>query len=70
MIGRDVEIDVPWHETRILNGLFCDKMIAGRYWQDAAYPTGKFCEPACADVKRRLVCAPRPNASSRQPERA
>lgn len=70
MAGRDVTIDIPWYETRILNCTFCGKMIAGHYWHDDAYPSDKFCEPACADVKRRLVRTSRPKAASRQPKRA
>jgi len=30
-------------------------MIARDYWADDDYPADKFCEPACADVKRRAL---------------
>ena len=70
MTGRDVTIDIPWYETRILNCTFCGKMIAGHYWHDDAYPLEKFCEPACADVKRRLARKPRRRAVSRQRKHA
>jgi hypothetical protein len=49
-----VSVVFPWYETRILNCSFCGKMIAGEYWQDESFPADKFCEPSCADVKRRL----------------
>lgn len=54
MSGGYVALVFPWYETRILNCSFCGKMIAGEYWQDQAFPVDKFCEPSCADVKRRL----------------
>jgi hypothetical protein len=57
MTGHDVELSTPWYETRILNCSFCGKMIAARYWCDDAFPDDKFCELACADVKRRLQAA-------------
>jgi hypothetical protein len=69
MTGREVAIDIPWYETRILNCTFCGKMIAGHYWHDDAYPSDKLCEPACADVKRRLVGEPRRKTASRQRKR-
>ena len=55
MTGSEVAIELPWYETRIVNCTFCGKMIAGHYWRDDSYPSEKFCEPACADVKRRLA---------------
>jgi len=55
MAGRYLNLDLPWYETRILNCSFCGKMIAVRYWRDDLFPEDKFCEPACADVKRRLA---------------
>jgi hypothetical protein len=54
MNGHYVNLDLPWYETRILNCSFCGKMVAVRFWRDDAFPAEKFCEPACADVKRRL----------------
>lgn len=54
MNGHYVNLDLPWYETRILNCSFCGKMVAVRFWRDDAFPADKFCEPACADVKRRL----------------
>ncbi len=69
MTGRDVTIELPWYETRILNCTFCGKMIAGHYWHDDAYPADKFCEPPCADVKRRLARSPRPKSAPRRAKR-
>jgi hypothetical protein len=57
MTGHDGELSTPWYETRILNCSFCGKMIAARYWCDDAFLNDKFCESACADVKRRLQAA-------------
>jgi hypothetical protein len=54
MAAHYVELSTPWYETRILNCSFCGKMIAARYWCDAAFADDKFCEPDCAEVKRRL----------------
>jgi hypothetical protein len=54
MSGAYVDLVFPWYETRILNCSFCGKMIAGEYWQDDSFPDDKFCEPSCAEVKRRL----------------
>jgi hypothetical protein len=54
MPGSYINLTFPWYETRILNCMFCGKMIAGQYWQDDSFPADKFCEPSCADVKRRL----------------
>jgi hypothetical protein len=64
MSGGYVALVFPWYETRILNCSFCGKMIAGEYWQDKGFPDDKFCEPSCADVKRRL------KGKGRQPRRA
>jgi hypothetical protein len=66
MTDREVALDTPWYETRILNCTFCGKMIAARYWQDDAYPADKFCDRACAEVKRRLARAPRPKPAARR----
>ena len=55
MTGRYLNLDLPWYETRILNCSFCGKMIAVKYWREDLFPEDKFCEPACADVKRRLA---------------
>jgi hypothetical protein len=55
MSGHYVSLDLPWYETRILNCSFCGKMVAVQYWRDDSFPAEKFCEPACADVKRRLA---------------
>lgn len=55
MSGNYATLDLPWYETRILNCSFCGKMIAVQYWREDSYPADKFCEPACADLKRRLA---------------
>ncbi len=55
MSGHYVSLDLPWYETRILNCSFCGKMVAVQYWCDDLFPAEKFCEPACAEVKRRLA---------------
>lgn len=57
MPGRHHTLEIPWHETRILNCSFCGRMIARVYWQDDDYPDEKFCEAPCADVKRSLAPA-------------
>jgi hypothetical protein len=62
MSGRCVGLVFPWYETRILNCSFCGKMIAGSYWQEDAFPADKFCEPSCAEVKRRLKAVPQRRA--------
>ena len=67
MPGRYVALDFPWYETRILNCSFCGKMIAGEYWQDSAFPSDKFCEPSCAEVKQRLK-GPRRHAKRPSPK--
>ena len=54
MSGQQHKLDIPWHETRILNCFFCGRMISRIYWEDAEFPGQKFCEAACADVKRSL----------------
>jgi hypothetical protein len=70
MSGAYVALVFPWYETRILNCSFCGKMIAGEYWQDKSFPADKFCEPSCADVKRRLnLRQKRPQAHSRKAKR-
>ena len=69
MAGRDVTIELPWYETRILNCTFCGKMIAGHYWHDDAYPADKFCDPPCADVKRRLGRTPRAKSAPSRAKR-
>jgi len=53
MTGKFLTIEVPWYETRIENCCYCGKMIARNYWVDDGFPGDKFCEPQCADVKRR-----------------
>ena len=58
MSGRYLSLDLPWYETRILNCSFCGKMIAVQYWHDDSFPEDKFCEPGCAEVKRRLAFTP------------
>ena len=53
MTGKNINIEVPWYETRIENCSYCGKMIARNYWAADDFPDDKFCEPQCADVKRR-----------------
>ncbi len=55
MTGKMLTIELPWYETRIENCSYCGKMIARNYWADDDYPDDKFCEPECADVKRRAA---------------
>ncbi len=53
MTGKNMIIEAPWYETRIENCSYCGKMIARNIWVDDEFPDDKFCEPQCADVKRR-----------------
>jgi hypothetical protein len=69
MAGHYVDLSTPWYETRILNCSFCGKMIAARYWHDDAFVDDKFCEPSCADVKRRLKNVASPNRQQSPHER-
>ena len=48
-----MSIEAPWYESRIENCSYCGKMIARNIWVDVEFPDDKFCEPQCADVKRR-----------------
>ena len=55
MPGSIQTIDLSWKNTRILNCTFCGRMIARKYWEDQEFPDERFCEEACADVKRSLA---------------
>lgn len=55
MSGQQITLEIPWHETRILNCFFCGRMISRIYWEDDQFPDQKFCEASCADVKRSLI---------------
>jgi NMD protein affecting ribosome stability and mRNA decay len=55
MTGRIITFEVPWYETGIENCSYCGKMFARHYWADDDYADDKFCEQACADVKRRMA---------------
>ena len=54
MKGSFKPIKLPWYESKILNCTFCGKMIADRFWVDGRFPSHKFCERECADVKANL----------------
>jgi hypothetical protein len=49
-VGAWSEAEVPWYETRIVNCVFCGKMIPRRVW--LATHGGRelaFCGPACEE---------------------
>ncbi len=58
MSGTQKTLEIPWHETRILNCYFCGRMISRIYWEDHEFPHQKFCEASCADLKRSLAGNP------------
>ena len=62
MPGQKQTLEIPWHETRILNCFFCGRMISRIYWEDDEFPCQKFCEESCAELKRSL----NDNANSRE----
>ena len=55
MAGRWVALSKPWYDTQIDNCSFCGIMMAREYWADDEFPGERFCNDACADVKRRLA---------------
>ncbi len=55
MAGRWRALNKPWYDTEILNCSYCGIMIAREYWVDDDFSGDRFCEEACADVKRRLA---------------
>ena len=38
MSGLQKILEIPWHETRILNCYFCGRMISRVYWEDHEFP--------------------------------
>ncbi len=54
MPGQERSLDTSWKNTRVFNCTFCGRMIARIYWEDEDFPGERFCEEACADVKRSL----------------
>ena len=57
MPGRERQLETSWKDTRVVNCSFCGRMIARHYWEDDDFPSDRFCEAACADVKRSLAAA-------------
>lgn len=55
MTGKWVALNKPWYDTQIVNCSYCGIMIAREFWADDEFPGERFCEQACADVKRRLA---------------
>ena len=55
MPGKRVALNKPWYDTQIVNCSYCGIMIAREFWADDDFPGERFCNEACADVKRRLA---------------
>lgn len=55
MPGKRAALNKPWYDTQIVNCSYCGIMIAREFWADDEFPGERFCEEACADVKRRLA---------------